>query len=33
MVLIVVICVLAMLAVVGMHAGIVPGCKATNVCP
>jgi hypothetical protein len=32
MILVVVICVLAILAVVGMHIGIVPGCKATRIC-
>jgi hypothetical protein len=32
MILVVVICVLAVLAVVGMHIGIVPGCKATRIC-
>jgi hypothetical protein len=33
MIFVVVLCVLAMLAVIGMHIGVVPGCKATNVCP
>jgi hypothetical protein len=32
MVLFVVICVVAILAVIGMHLGIVPGCTATRVC-
>jgi hypothetical protein len=32
MILVTVICVLAALAVVGLHAGIIPGCKATRVC-
>ncbi|MGH9296623.1 MAG: hypothetical protein ACRDZP_01440 [Acidimicrobiales bacterium] len=32
MVFAVVICLLAILAVIGMHLGIVPGCKATRVC-
>ena len=32
MLVLVAICVLAMLAIVAMHAGIIPGCKATRVC-
>jgi len=32
MVLVVVVCVVAMFAVIGMHLGVVPGCKATRVC-
>ena len=32
MLLVVAICVLAMLAVIAMHLGIVPGCKATGIC-
>lgn len=32
MVLVVVICLLAILAVIGMHLGVVPGCKATRIC-
>jgi hypothetical protein len=32
MVLVVVICLLAILAVIGMHLGIVPGCKTTRIC-
>ncbi len=32
MIAIVVLCVLAMLVVIGMHLGIVPGCKSTHVC-
>ncbi|MGD0084390.1 MAG: hypothetical protein ABSD78_14515 [Acidimicrobiales bacterium] len=32
MILVVVVCVLAMLTVVGMHLGVIPGCKASKVC-
>jgi hypothetical protein len=32
MIFVTVLCVLAMLAVIGMHIGAVPGCKATHVC-
>jgi hypothetical protein len=28
----VVLCLLAVLAIVGMHVGVVPGCKTTKIC-
>jgi hypothetical protein len=32
MILVVVICLLGMITVVGMHLGVIPGCKASRVC-
>jgi len=32
MILVVVICVLAMIMVIGMHLGVIPWCKASRVC-
>jgi hypothetical protein len=32
MILVVVLCVVAMLAIVGMHLGVVPGCKTMKIC-
>jgi hypothetical protein len=32
MILVVVVCLVAILAVIAMHLGVVPGCKATKIC-